>query len=91
MSDEKFFDFRNAMIDLIPEDAEGFLHLESHHFEACLQLAAMYSAIHMEGVDFVAHAIEFYCAAEELLQEPMPEDHPPLTMLSGGKRTDGPR
>jgi hypothetical protein len=95
MSDDNFWNFKRAVIELIPENADGFLELEPHHLEACIQVAAMYAAIHMEGVDFVAHAIEAYRSAQELLQEPDPDDEPedraPLILLSGGKRTDGPR
>lgn len=94
--EEKFWDFKRTVIDLIPESAEGFLELEPHHMEACLQVAAMYAALHMDGIDFAAHAIGAFKEAEEILDTP-PEEMDviqapaPLTLLDGGKEPDGTR
>ncbi len=93
--EQKFWDFKQTVIDLIPETPEGFLELEPLHMEACLQVAAMYAALHMDGIDFAAHAIGAFKDAEDIINTP-PQDldddpAPALTIMSGGKETDGTR
>lgn len=92
-NEEKFWDFKQALVDLIPEDAEENLEIDAHHMEACLQVAALYGALHMDGIDFAAHAIGAFKDAEEILNTPREAFEPvaPLTLLDGGKESDGTR
>jgi hypothetical protein len=85
--EQKFWDFKGAVVGMLPETPEGFLDLEPHHMEVCLQVAALYAALNMDGIDFVAHAIECYRSAEAIVAHP----EPALTIMDGGKENDGPR